>query len=130
MNDTDRLRDAQKLDDAGVDPDKVMVTYTLEEYAQSHGEEVDTFDVDKASLEQITAELEGLDQERQEVEKDIMQIRIILDTEDMDHTRRQELSEEMAFDKRKLSEIESQYREYYDTYLKKQEQFENEYGSR
>ena len=44
MNKSDMLKAAQKAEEYGVDPDTIMVTYTLDEFAESHGDEVDTFD--------------------------------------------------------------------------------------
>ena len=63
MNETDRLRDAQKLIDMGVDPDIIMVSQTLDEYAKSHGEEVDEFDVDKQNIYSLECEVLALDEE-------------------------------------------------------------------
>lgn len=53
MNKSDRLKDAQRLDEMGVDPDKIMVTYTLEEYADSVNDEVDTFDEDSIAIQNL-----------------------------------------------------------------------------
>ncbi|MBE6147901.1 MAG: hypothetical protein E7167_00100 [Firmicutes bacterium] len=60
MNKSDMLKAAQEVEKYGVDPDTIMVTYTLDEFAESHGEEVDTFDEDALAIKQIGEALQDL----------------------------------------------------------------------
>ena len=71
MNRTDMFKDAQRAEEYGVDPDTIMVTYTLDEYAQSHGDEVDTFDEDKLEIRSLIIHLQELDIEIQELMQEI-----------------------------------------------------------
>lgn len=54
MNKTDMMKAAQKAEELGLDPDTVMVTYTLEEFAESRGDDVDTFDEDSLAIQNLT----------------------------------------------------------------------------
>ena len=71
MNKSDMLKAAQKAEEYGVDPDTVMVTYTLDEFAESHGDEVDTFDEDRLAIDKLKMAIDDLQVAIEEAEFDL-----------------------------------------------------------
>jgi len=75
MNKSDMLKDAMRLDSMGVDPDKIMVGLTIEEYAKSVDDEVDEFDEVKKENYQIEVEVSVLDAEIMYIQSQIEHVK-------------------------------------------------------
>lgn len=80
MNKTDMWKAAKEAEERGVDPDTIMVTYTLEEYAQSHGDEVDTFDEDSLELRNLNYAIEEIEHMIEVVKTDVEVTQRLLDS--------------------------------------------------
>lgn len=70
MNKKDMERDAQRLEEMGVDPSTVFA-YTLEEWASMHGDEVDNFDEIKEELKNIDFEIDECSLEIDTLKKEV-----------------------------------------------------------
>ena len=109
MNKTDMWKAAQEAEKLGVDPDTVMVTYTLDEFAKSHGDEVDTFDEDKEEIRTLEAELFEISEVIEDVQAEITKMSNRVSSS-RNWAEKYELGQEIRDTERELSDLQREAR--------------------
>ena len=127
MNKSDRLKDAQKLDDYGVDPDKIMVTYTLEEYAASVEDEVDTFDEDTENIKSLIAECQYHSDKIDELKIEIEETEASLSSA-RTWSEKYDLQQDLRYANKKLQEHKMQLEKLVGDLAEARESFKNKYA--
>ena len=107
MNKSDMLKEAEKMEALGVDPDTIMVTHTLDEYAEMHGDEVDTLDEDRKKLCDLQDALREVI-EAIEIAEDDLKVTEELEEKSNNYMQRTELREDIKDLNRRISSYRSQ----------------------
>ena len=121
------LKAAQAAEEIGVDPDTVMVTFTLDEFAESHGDEVDTFDEDSEEIKSVKAELLGLSQTIEVCVADIEITEKLIDRT-RNWAEKHELKEELRASHQRLADYRTQEKELITKLHELEKSFHNKYA--
>lgn len=127
MNKKDMLKAAQAAEEIGVDPDTVMVTFTLDEFAESHGDEVDTFDEDSEEIKSVKAELLDLSQTIEVCVADIEITEKLIDRT-RNWAEKHELKEELRALHHRLADYRTQEKELITKLHELEKSFHNKYA--
>lgn len=129
MNKSDMLKAAQKAEEYGVDPDTIMVTYTLDEFAESHGDEVDTFDEDALAINNLKVSINELQAAIEEVEGELRESNAALENA-RSWMAKHELGQDVRALERRLSVMNAEKEKLLAMLDGLEQNFTSQYGSR